>query len=297
MITANKLRRVSRRSMLGSGALLALSQNRSQAALPPPPYTLSINVELMFPRTMPRDKRVEAVAAMGIKNYSFWRSAEPEQTALFEAHKRLGMKCVSVVGSGPSGNRAGLTQPGAEQAYLDELTQGVKVAQRFGGADAIIFVGQVQKDIPWEKQRDGIVKGLRKAGDIARDHGVVLTLEPLNRVESPNQSILTAAEAFPIIAEVAHPNVKVCFDLYHLQLSEGNLTNNLKLGWQKGWIRIVQIGDVPGRKEPGTGEINHPHMFRVLREIGYNGYLDTEHGTTSTPEHAVSVVKKLMAEN
>jgi hydroxypyruvate isomerase len=234
---------------------------------------------------------------MGIKNYSFWRSSEPEQTALFEAHKRLDMKCVSVVGSGGSGNRTGLTMPGAEQTYFDELEQGLKMAQRFGNADAIIFVGAVQKDIPWEKQREAVVKGLRKAGDMAKDHGVVLTYEPLNRVENPNQALITCADAFPIIAEVAHPNVKLCFDMYHLQLGEGNLTNNLKNGWQKGLIRIVQVGDVPGRKEPGTGETNYPHMFQILREIGYNGYLDTEHGTTKTPEYAVDVVKKLMAEN
>ena len=291
--------RLSRRLVLGSGALLplAIGGGRAEAALPAAPYKLSINVELMFPRTMTRDKRMEAVAAQGFLAYSFWRAAEQEQTAMLEVHKRLGMKCVSVVGSGPTGNRTGLTQPGAEQQYLDELTAGVKVAEKFGGADAIIFVGQVQTDVPWEKQRQGIVNGLRKAGDIARDHGVCLTLEPLNRVESPRQSILMAAEAFPIIAEVAHPNVKVCFDMYHLQLSEGNLTNNLKLGWEKGWIKIVQIGDVPGRKEPGTGETNYPHMFRILREIGYNGYLDTEHGTTSTPEHAIAVVKRLSAEN
>ena len=62
-------------------------------------------------------------------------------------------------------------------------------------------------------------------------------------------------------------------------------------------VAHVQIGDVPGRKEPGTGETNYPHIFRILREIGYNGYLDTEHGTTSTPEHAIDVVKRLSAEN
>jgi hydroxypyruvate isomerase len=215
---------------------------------------------------------------------------------MLEAQKRLGMKCVSVVGSGGTGRTTGLTKPGAEEAYLNELTEGIKMAQKFGGADAIIFVGAVQPDVPWDTQFKGIVAGLKKAGEIAKAHGVTLTLEPLNRVESPKQSILTAAEGFQVISEVNHPNVKLCFDMYHLQLSEGNLTNNLKLGWPKGWIKIVQVGDVPGRKEPGTGEINYPHMFRVLREIGYNGYLDTEHGTSSTPEHAIEVVRKHMTD-
>jgi hydroxypyruvate isomerase len=290
---------ISRRLVLGSSGLLplAMSVDRADAALPPAPYKVSINIEIMFPRTMSRDKRMEAVAAQGFRAYSFWRTTDQEQAAMLEAQKRLGLKCVSVVGSGPSGRTTGLTKPGAEQPWLDEVTAGIKIAEKFGGADAIIFTGQLQPDVPWETQRQGIVNGLRKAGDIAKQHGVCLTLEPLSRYETPRQAIVMASEAFPIIAELAHPNVKVCFDLYHLQLSEGNLTNNLKLGWEKGWIRIVQVGDVPGRKEPGTGETNYPHIFRILREIGYNGYLDTEYGTTSTPEHAMEVVKRLSTEN
>jgi hydroxypyruvate isomerase len=80
-------------------------------------------------------------------------------------------------------------------------------------------------------------------------------------------------------------------------LSEGNLINNLKLGLSKGWIQLVQIGDVPGRKEPGTGEVNYANIFRVLRGSGYKGYVDMEHGTTSTPQYAVNVVRKLALAN
>ena len=292
---------LSRRAVLQSGALapLALSAGAgaARAALPPPPYTISINVEIMFPREMPRAERMKVVAAQGMKAFSFWRASEEEQRAMLDVQQKTGMKCVGVVGSGPTGRSTGLTRPGAEKEYLEELTAGIQMAERFGGADAIIFLGQNHKDIPWETQRRNIISGLRRAGDIAQKHGVHLTLEPLNRVESPQIAVLTAAEAFPIIDEVAHPHVKVDFDMYHLQLSEGNLTNNLKLGLEKGWIRLVQIGDVPGRKEPGTGEINYAHIFRTLRQLGYSGYLDTEHGTSSTPEYAIDVVKKLSLEN
>ena len=65
-----------------------------------------------------------------------------------------------------------------------------------------------------------------------------------------------------MIAEINHPNVKVCFDFYHLQRTEGNLTVNLREGLAKGLIKIVQIGDVPGRLEPGTGEINYPFLLQ-----------------------------------
>ena len=299
MKPVNSIYSFRRRDLLRAAALspLALSAPVAGAALPPPPYTLSMNIELMFDRAMPKSERIKVVAGQGIKAYSFWRASEEEQVAMLAAQKETGIKCSCVVGSGPTGRTTGLTMPGAEQQYFDELTAGVKMAQRFGGADAIVFPGRTQKDVPLETQHKTLVNGLRKAGDIAKEHGVYLVLEPLNRVESPDIAIITARDAFAVIDEVAHPHVKVDFDMYHLQLSEGNLTNNLKLGLEKGWIRIVQIGDVPGRKEPGTGETNYPHIFRTLRALNYSGYVDSELGTTSTPEHAINVVKKLSMEN
>ncbi len=284
-----------RREFLIAGAVapvgLAL---RSQAT--GPLFTTSINIEIMFPRTMPRSERIKIVAAQNIKAYSFWRASADDQKAMLEVQQQTGLKCSCVVGSGGTGRSTGLTMPGAEQKYFDELLEGIQMAQRFGGADAIIFPGAKQPDTPWEKQRENLIQGLRKAGDMAKEHGVYLVLEALNKVEAPTIAISTAVAAFDIIEATAHPHVRVDFDMYHLQLSEGNLINNLKLGLDKGWIRLVQVGDVPGRREPGTGEINYSNIYRVLREKKYAGYVDSEHGTSSTPEHAIDVVKKLAAE-
>ena len=152
--------------------------------------------------------------------------------------------------------------------------------------------------MPWDVQRAGIVDGLKRAGDIAAKGGVTITLEPLSvGANQPRRALDRCVEAFPVIKEVNHPNVKICFDLYHLQRTEGNLTVNLRAGWEEKLIKIVQIGDVPGRNEPGTGEINYPFIFKELRRINYNGYLDTEMGTSSTYEHAMQVTRKLSEEN
>jgi hydroxypyruvate isomerase len=303
----HELNPLTRRALISSavgsaaGPLLLNGQTagagQASGAKQAPPYTLSANVEIMFPRAMARDKRMQAVAAHGMKAYSFWTASPDEQNAMLAVQQRTGLKCVSIVGSGRPGRTTGLTKTGAEQAYLDAIKENCEVSKRFGGPDLIIFVGEVQPDIPWETQYRQIVAGLRKAGEIAQQYGVYLVLEALNRVESPRMSVLTARENFQIIDEVAHPHVKVDFDMYHLQLSEGNLTNNLKLGLEKGWIRLVQIGEVPGRKEPGTGETDYAHMFRVLRAAGFSGYVDMEHGTSSTPEQAMDVVRKLSLEN
>jgi hydroxypyruvate isomerase len=288
----------SRRNLLRASALLPALAGKAfsdQTGLgdAAPAYTISVNIEIMFPHDMPRSKRMEAVAALGMKAFSFWSVAAEEEKDMLAVQKRTGLVCASIAGSGRTGWTTGLTKTGFESAYLDVITQNCEVAKRFGGPDLIVFAGEVQKDIPWETQYAQIVRGLRKAGDIAQKYGVYICLEPVNRVESPQMSVLTAQDGFKIVAEVNHPRVKLDFDMYHLQLSEGNLTNNLRLGLAKGWIHLVQIGDVPGRKEPGTGEVNYANIFRTLRAAKYSGYVDMEHGTTTTPEHAIDTVRQL----
>ncbi len=187
----------------------------------------------------------------------------------------------------------GLTKTGYEQEFLADILDHIQTAKKFNVQNLICFAGAVQKEIPWEVQYRQIIEGLRKAGDLADKHDVYVVLEPLNSVESPQMSVLSAKEGFKIVNEVNHPRVKLDFDMYHLQLSEGNIINNLRQGLDKGWIRFVEVGDVPGRKEPGTGETNYPNIFRVLREKGYAGFVGLEHGTSSTPQHAMQVVKRM----
>ena len=291
---------LSRRALIASGAAAPwMFPHPLTANTPgPPPYTLSINIEILFPRDMPRAKRIDAVAAQGFKVYSFWNTTEQEQDDMLKVQERTGLRCASITGPGRSVSTTGLTKPGEEKVFLDEMTARAKMAVKFGKAMPIIFLGRVQPDVPWEKQRSQIVSGLKKTGDIAAEHGITFLVEPLSTGAGQSRMALdTAGEAFPVIEEVAHPNVKICFDMYHLQLMEGNIASHLRQGLTKGLIGLVQIGEVPGRKEPGTGEIDYAYIFRILRELNYKGYLDTEMGTSTTPEAAMQLIRKLSLEN
>jgi hydroxypyruvate isomerase len=292
-------RRFSRRAWIASGAAIPFAVEIPLAAAPAaPPYTLSINIEIMFPRATSRPERMKVVAAQGFTAYSFWNTTEEEQNAMLKVQEQTGLKCASITGPGSSVSSTGLTKPGMEKVFLDDMTARVKMASRFGGAMPIIFVGRNQPDVLWEQQRAQIVSGLKKAGDIAAERGITLVVEPLSTANGQTRMALdTAAAAFPAIAEVNHPHVKVCFDMYHLQLMEGNITTHLREGLGKGLIGLVQIGEVPGRHEPGTGEIDYAYMMRALRDLKYNGYLDTEMGTTTTPEAAMQLAKKMSLEN
>jgi hydroxypyruvate isomerase len=279
-----------RRDFLG---LAAAAPALAGAGPRSPRFTLSCNIELMFPKETPHARRLEIIAGEGLKAWSFWATAGKDLELLRKTADSLGLSCGSMSGNPKTGWSTGLTKPGAEQAYLDEIAETAKAARVVGCRNLICFVGQVQKDVPAERQRTQVVDGLRRAGDVAEKEDVYVVLEPLNPVESPKMSVLSAREGFEIIEAVNHPRVKLDFDMYHLQLGEGNLINNLRKGMSKGWIRFVEVGDVPGRKEPGTGEVNYANVFRALKETGYDGYVGLEHRSSSTPEQAMRAVKRV----
>lgn len=296
--------RGTRRQFLATGAaasaIAGLSGRPTDAALlvdegdlPPPRYVLAMNLELMFPGDMPYERRVEEAARCGAKHYGFWGYEGKNLDAMLEAQHKHGLTCVSISGAPKTGWGSGLTKTGEEAAFLDDFEAACQVAKRFGAENLITFVGRRQPDIPWETQKAQVVAGLKKAGDVAEAYGVYLTLEPLNRVESPQMTMLTSAEAYEFAAGADHPRVKVDFDIYHRQLGEGNVTPTLEEGLAKGYVRFVEVGDVPGRKEPGTGDLNYVYVFNRLRRLGYAGAIGMEHGTTRTPQHAWDVVRAM----
>jgi hydroxypyruvate isomerase len=212
---------------------------------------------------------------------------------MLRAQARTGLASGSITGNAKTGLSTGLTATGHEEAILKDFLAHIEEAKAFNVKNLICYVGETQPNIPPDVQHRHNVDGLRKAGDVAATHDVYFCLEPLNPVESPRMHVLSATHGFRIVEEVNHPHVRLDFDMYHLQLGEGNLINNLRRGLRQQWIRFVEIGDVPGRREPGTGETNYANIFRVLREEGYADFVGMEHGTSSTPEHAMRVVREL----
>lgn len=278
---------------VGAVALPQKAQAGAETKPKQPKFTLSCNLELMFPKETSHARRIEIAAAEGMKAYSFWGPGGKDLVAIQKTASKLGVVCGSICGNAITGWSTGLTKTGAEKAFLDELAETSKIARRLECQNLVSFLGVVQKDIPWAVQYKQIIEGLKKAGDAAEKNDVYITLEPLNGVEAPAMSMITTKEAFAITAEVNHPRIRIDYDVYHRQLSDGNIINNLRLGIKNGWIRFVEIGDVPGRFEPGTGETNYANVFAVLRELDYAGYVGMEHRASKTPALAIEVVKKV----
>jgi hydroxypyruvate isomerase len=166
----------------------------------------------------------------------------------------------------------------AREAFLNEITASVGVAQRVNATWMTVVPGFVdlRKDIAY--QTANVVETLRRASDILEPHGLVMVLEPLNFRDHPGLFLNKISQAYEICRSVDSPSCKILDDLYHQQIHEGNLIPNVDLAWDE--IAYFQIGDNPGRREPTTGEINYANVFRHIRDKGYTGILGMEHGNS-----------------
>lgn len=232
---------------------------------------LSVCVEMIF-RDLPFLDRLTEVARAGYPAFEFWRSSNKDLPAIAQRAEELGLAVAAFVGSegGP------LVDPARRADFLAGLRAAVRAAQTLRCPTLIITVGQALPDRPRAEQHRSIVEGLRAAADIAGTAGLTLAVEPLNtKVNHPGYYLETSAEGFAIIDEVGQPNVRLLYDIYHMQIMEGNLTQTMTENLAK--IAHIHVADVPGRHEPGTGEIHYPFLFRVLAEHGYTGYVGLEY--------------------
>jgi hydroxypyruvate isomerase len=163
------------------------------------------------------------------------------------------------------------------EGFLRDVRRAVEIHKVIGNECATVTSGLAVKDLTFEQQTKNAVDALKRAAEIVANTNMTLVLEPLNvRVDHAGYFVVFSEHAYQIMKAVGHPRVKILFDIYHQQISEGNLINHIRKYWDE--IAYFQVGDVPGRKEPGTGEINYRNVFKAIHEKGYKGILGMEHG-------------------
>lgn len=166
--------------------------------------------------------------------------------------------------------------PEARAAFLKEIEESVEVAKRVNATWMTVVPGHVDMRLKMGYQTANVVETLKRACDILEPHGLVMVLEPLNFYNHPGLFLTEAPQAFMVCQAVGSPSCKILFDIYHQQITEGNIIPNIDLAWEE--IAYFQIGDNPGRKEPTTGEINYRNIFKHIHDKGYEGILGMEHG-------------------
>ena len=159
---------------------------------------------------------------------------------------------------------------------LEDMKRGVEVAKRVRAKWFTVVPGTIDPRQDMGYQTANTIELLRRCAAITGAANVVMVLEPLNFRDHPRLLLTKMAQAFAICRAVDSPYCKILDDLYHQQITEGNLIPNIDRAWKE--IAYFQIGDNPGRREPGTGEINYRNVFRHIHGRGFTGIVGMEHG-------------------
>jgi hydroxypyruvate isomerase len=137
-----------------------------------------------------------------------------------------------------------------------------------------VLTGDKVPALDHEAQHASVVEGLKRAADIVEPKGYKVLLENIDPEENPKYFLTSVTEGFDVIREVDHPHVRFLYEFFHEQISEGNLIEKLKKNI--ALVDLVHIADVPGRHEPGTGEINYTNIYQKLAELHYDRYVAME---------------------
>lgn len=177
---------------------------------------------------------------------------------------------------------------------VDEFRQGVaraiQVAQALHVPRLNCLVGKRDPHVSLADQQAVMIENLRYAADALAGAGITLLIEMLNPFDAPGFLIDSPRAAFEVQDQVGHVNLKIQYDVYHAQRTEGELANTLQTHLDR--IAHIQIADNPGRHQPGTGEINYRFLFDLLDRIGYDGYVGLEYVPLGTTEESLGWVRE-----
>lgn len=165
----------------------------------------------------------------------------------------------------------------ARNKVVEDIKASVEPAKRCGAKWMTVVCDAYDPEIEWGYQTANCVDLLRRCAEVFEPHGLVMVLESLNWwSDHPGMFLHKIPLTYEICRAVNSPACKILFDMYHQQIQEGNIIPNIDLAWDE--IAYFQIGDNPGRNEPGTGEMNYRNIFRHLHAKGFEGVLGMEHG-------------------
>jgi hydroxypyruvate isomerase len=189
------------------------------------------------------------------------------------------MQALKITVDATSGVKAGfadLTSGDAARgdAFVAELKRFIPTVQRLGCGQIILLSGKRIEGAAPGVQRTASIETLKRAADFLSAAGLMGVIEPIDRLENPSIYLDGVTEAFEIVRAVGSPKVKVLYDLYHEQRGLGNLIEKLEKNINE--VGLIHVADVPGRHEPGTGEINYRNVYKTLAEVHYQGVIAME---------------------
>lgn len=266
-------------AMAGGAAAFSLGEGRPAAAATK--YHLRYAPRLDFLRKeLSIPQRLELFAEHGFDATEYNGLTDHPIQEVEEIRKKmdsLGMGLGIFVANPAGWNKAGLVDPKQRGAFAEQLNKAIEYHKVVGNNFCTVITGPEIPSLPRGVQRRNVIEGLKQAADVLEKTELTIVIEPLNHlVDHAGYFLVHSDEAAEIMAAVGSSHVKILFDIYHQQISEGNLINNIRRYYE--FIGYFQVGDVPGRNEPGTGEVNWRNVFKAIYDLDYQGIIGMEHG-------------------
>jgi hydroxypyruvate isomerase len=205
------------------------------------------------------------------------RSVEDQQRiadALQRHDMRMGVFVMNMDGAWRPSLTTG--DAGERALFVQNAKDSVEVAKRVNANWMTVVPGMVAQGVDEDTQMANVVESLKQAANVLEEHDIVMVCEPLNWRDHNGLYLRFTPQSMEIMKRVDSPSCRILQDLYHQQATEGNLIDHMNAAWD--YIPYFQVGDNPGRREPGTGEINYANVFKHMHERGFTGIVGMEHG-------------------
>lgn len=251
------------------------------------------NLTMLFGE-LPFLERFQAARRAGFEAVEFLSPYEHAPEEVARAARDAGVEVALFnmpMGDWARGDRGTACLPSRRTEFREGVAQAVAYARALGTPRLHAMAGVPPPGADAAELRRTYLENLRFAGQALAAHGMTLLVEGLNPRDVPGYYLVTSRQAFELMDEAAVPNLAYQYDVYHMQIVEGDLAPTL----EKRLVRIghVQIADTPGRHEPGTGEINYRFLLRHLDRIGYRGLVGCEYRPLAGTEAGLGWMKEL----
>jgi len=242
---------------------------------------VSICIEMLLTEIDLYD-RPKRAADLGFPAIEFWGTSGKDIAKMKDSCDRAGVQVAGFLS--PSGIPFVQAQPTAK--LVEAMKQTVDIADQLETHTLIVTVGNAQEGMSAEEQTDNIVNNLSTIAPLAEDAGLRMAVEPLNTlVDHAGYFLDRTADGLAIVERVGSPAIGLLYDAYHMQVMEGNLIDTIRAN--VGMFNHVHIADVPGRMEPGTGEVNYINVLKALDEAGYEGFCGFEFRPSDSSDAAL----------
>jgi hydroxypyruvate isomerase len=236
--------------------------------------------------------RFEKASQFGFKGVEYLFPYGWKNEQLSEKLEKYGLQQVLhnlPAGNWGAGERGIACLSGREGKFQEGVGLAIEYAKALNCKRLNCLVGKTPQGVPPEKVRQTLVSNLQFAAAALEKEGIRLLIEPLNDRDIPGFYLIHTQDALRLMEEVNHSNLWLQYDIYHMQIMEGNLTKTILNNLNR--IAHIQLADNPGRHEPGTGEINFTNLFRSIDEAGYEGWIGCEYAPVGKTEDGLQWIK------